>query len=36
MIREANTYFEKFNVHSGFKNVAETITTGRFSGLANE
>lgn len=34
MIREANTYFEKFNVHSGFKNVSETIAGGRFSGLS--
>jgi len=36
MIREANTYFEKFNVHSGFKNVQETMAGGRFSGLSAE
>lgn len=35
MVREANTFFEKFNVHSGFSGVAETIVTARFSGLAN-
>lgn len=34
MVREANTFFEKFNVHSGFKNVSETVASGRFSGLA--
>lgn len=36
MIREANTYFEKFNVHSGFTSVAESLTTERFSGLDAE
>lgn len=35
MVREANTFFEKFNVHSGFINVAENISTARFSGLEN-
>lgn len=35
MVREANTFFEKFNVHSGFTSVSETVSTGRFSGLAN-
>ena len=36
MVREANTFFEKFNVHSGFKNVAESLSAERFSGLANQ
>lgn len=34
MVREANTYFEKFNVHSGFTGVAETMSGDRFSGLS--